>query len=175
MTERINYLNCKYQIDGDFRLHYGSELQALDPCQRVTDPNIIVGIVDNSLLPAQRLLILPKDRSCVQVRIPTTGAIVQLPLQGKSASLYFDDAPMKETIHDMVRRHLHSKPDRRDHLHLSLVGWIEEAGWQVWWAPLQERNNLVHVRIIANSTAEKGEDPTIEEATKLATSFVKAC
>jgi hypothetical protein len=140
MKETINYLSCNIQIDEIGRLCYGEgAAKFLYPCQKITDPNIVVAMIDNNSLPAQRLLLQQKDRTVIRVKNPISDEILVLKLPGKSASLYFDDCPNRKTVISIVKDHLRSEPDRRDHIFLSCVSLIEEAGWQAWWAPLQEK------------------------------------
>lgn len=93
---------------------------------------------------------------------------------GKSAFLYFEDVPTRDIVGSLVDASMKRAKERTDHLHLSTVGWIEEAGWQVWWTPLPERNHWLHARIVPNSIAERGVVPTLDEATALRDSFIKA-
>jgi hypothetical protein len=174
MSERIKFGNGCYSVDGQYRLHFGSnESEILLPCRRINDPNLLIGIIDNNNLNPKRLLILPKDRAPIRVTIIETGETLQIKYPGKSAFLYLDCNPSKNTVNGIVRYKLKSIPDRRDHLHLSTVEWIEESGWQAWWAPIELGGNLMHVRLIPSSIIDKQLDPTIIEASALSAAFIK--
>ena len=157
------------------RLSYqNGETKYLEPCGRITDPDLLIGILANNQLHAERFLLTHKDKQPIRIIIEETGRQMQIKHPGKSAFLYFEGLPTKNTLRRLVDTSLQRISERRDHLHLTTVAWVEEAGWQVWWTPLPERENWLHVRLVSNRTAERSIDPSLEETTALKEAFIKA-
>jgi hypothetical protein len=159
---RLNYYN------GDGKQKY------LLPCARITDPDLLVGVIDYNQLPIKRLRPAHKDRLPIRLVIEQTGEILEVTHHGISAFLYFHGLPNREVMGVLVESGLKRLRKRTDHLHLSIVRWIEEAGWQAWWTPLPERDNWLHLRLIPNCIAEEGRNASDVEANSLKEAFVKA-
>lgn len=156
-------------------LYYGADgTKSLLPCQRIVDPDIQVGILGYGRIQAQRLLPAHKDRQPIRLVLVQTGEEVSVTYPGKSAFLYFDGIPTADSLGKIVSKSLSRIREVRDHLHLSTVAWIEEAGWQVWWTPLPEREHWLHARLIPNCVVERGVDPTLDDARALKEVFIKA-
>lgn len=156
----------------DLRLQYGNG-RLIHPCATITDPDLLVGVFDNNVLPGKRFLLTSKDRQSITVQHRPEGNIYRTSEPGKSAFLYFGDPPTKLARDTIVANYLKRGSTRTDHLHLATVDWIEEAGWQTIWTPLPERKHWLHVRLVSDSTILSGVDPTMEEAQRLSEAFVK--
>ncbi len=161
--------------DKNFHLSYGaSKDKMLVPCEPITDELICLGIIGNGIVHAAKLLLLPKDRAPIHVQNPTTNEIYSLTYPGKSAILGLDpNICDKEILNLIVKGQLGTEPDRRDHLHISSVAKIMNAGWVAFWAPLQLEHKIAHARLVAKRTIDYAEDPTLEDAQKLANVFEK--
>jgi len=171
--ERHFSIDPRFSLDNFFRLHFKSGA-ILEPCEPITQHDLTVAVVDNNHLNPHRLLLVPKDREPIRVTLPETQEEKILFHSGKSAFLFLEEGNNHTAmVRSFMNRLVGGFADRRDHLHIATVGQIEGVGWQVWWAPLQMRGNLTHVRIICNSTIESGQKPTLEDATRLANVFEK--
>lgn len=146
------------------------------PCQRITDPELLVGLLAYNQIHPPRFMLKPKDKAPVKVVLgdgeQTKTYVAQYP--GKSAFLYLLGEPTRETVEAIVSESMRRPRERTDHLHLATVAGIEEAGWQVWWAPLPERGHWMHVRIVPGTYIKRGVYPSLEDAEKLRGAFVKA-
>ena len=171
--ENLRYSYTGSVLSPDFRLSNENGI-SISPCERVSNPDLLVGILGNNKFNHMRLLVAHRDRLPIKITDETTGQRFQLNYPGKSAFFYFYDQPDKNILSQVVEEQLQRLKDRGDHLHLSTVGWVEEAGWQVWWAPLPESNNWLHVRLVPNSIIEYNQDPTEDEAMALKEVFVRA-
>lgn len=172
---RLRYEYLGGTIDASGRLVYSQDgSKHLLACQRVLDPDIQVGLLGFRRMQPKRFIPAHKDRQPIRLALGQTGQEVQLAYPGKSAFLYFDGVPTTETLGRWVNESLKRIKEDKDHLHLSTVAWIEEAGWQVWWTPLPERDQWLHVRLVPNSIVEKGIDPTLDQAAALRDVFIKA-
>ncbi|MBI2593811.1 hypothetical protein HYW44_04185 [Candidatus Daviesbacteria bacterium] len=164
--------------DSTGRLTYrnGGRDRYLFPCQRVTDPDVLVGLLAYNQMQPKRFIPTHRDWQPITITLGEgeTAQKLSLAYPGKSAFLYFEGVPTQEIVGALVNASLQRVKERTDHLHLSTVGWIEEAGWQVWWTPLPERNHWLHARVVPNSVVERGQIPTLEEATALREVFIKA-
>lgn len=170
MSERFFNVGPGCDLDGNFRLYLRGA--RLEPCARIEQPDITVGIVDNRTLNPRRLMLVEKDQKPLIVTIPDTQEVQLLPHPGKSAFLVLDEKITKERVHRMVREAMDGEPDRRDHLHTASVRCIEEAGWQVWWAPLPMTGRVTHVRLVANATLWE-DGVSLEDAELLAAAFMR--
>lgn len=175
--ERFFQLQTEYGLDNHFLLHYGDELQRrLYPFQEIFDTSMQLGIVSNSCVSPRRLLLLEKDRLPLRITIPETGNDIFFPFAGKSAFIMLEKkGDPKSYVTTIVKSLLNGEPDRRDHLHAATVGKIRETGWVPFWAPLQLQRNALHVRMVAERTLNAHEDPTEEDALRLAQVFTKFC
>ncbi len=146
------------------------------PCQRITDPELLVGLLAYNHIHPPRFMLKPKDKAPVKVVLgegeQAETYVAEYP--GKSAFLYLLGEPTRETVEAIVGESMRRPRERTDHLHLATVARIEEAGWQVWWAPLPERGHWMHVRIVPGTYIKKGVYPSLEDAEKLRGAFVKA-
>lgn len=171
--ERHFSIDPRYSLDNYFRLHFRSGA-ILEPCEPIAHTDFVIAVVDNNHLSAKRLLLVPKDREPIRITLPETQEEKMLPHPGKSAFIFLGERQDTATmVRSFVNRLVGGQADRRDHLHATTVGQITEVGWQVWWAPLQMQGNLMHVRIICNSTIHSGQEPTIDDATRLMNVFRK--
>lgn len=118
-------------------------------------------------------MILDKDRETITVFNPKSGKEISLKYPGKSSFIHNEECGCKIDAQGIIRRNTEMVPDRRDHLFVATIGQIEDAGWQVWWAPLQLRGLAMHCRIIPEVTIMEKRDPAIEEASRLAKIFIK--
>lgn len=176
MSERIYWsLNRPYGWDDNFNFRYGEAGQkALIPCQPIQDKGLCLGIVGNSHLRPDQLMVLDRDRSIIKVTIEGSGETVELSLPGKSALIVLEpNICDRELLTHIVRTDLSGNPDRHDHLYAAKIAEIETTDWVAYWAPLQLSHKLTHVRLVARRTIERGEDPTIEDAQKLIDVFSK--
>ncbi len=174
--ERVFTLSPFHGVDSLGRLRYGANLaKVLNPCEPIGDKDMKLGIIDNNYLNPKRLEIVPKDRMPISVDIPDTGETLTLLHPGKSASICLTPARCgPELTRQIVEDQLHGTMDRRDKLHMSSVGQVLAAGWFACWAPLQEKRVMLHVRLVADRTIAKNEDPTEEDVLSLASAFVRA-
>lgn len=170
--ERFFSIDPRYSLDNYFRLHFQNGT-LLEPCEPITQSDLQIAIVDNNCLNPKRLLLVQKDKESICVTIPETQEEKIMRYPGKSAFLFLEKGNAGTAVSDFVKRLVGGHPDRRDHLHITTVGQIKEAGWQVWWVPLQMRGNLTHVRMICDSTISSGQEPTLENAIRLANVFKK--
>jgi hypothetical protein len=174
--ERYYQLSKYHAIDSKARLRYGKEFEKMMiPCEPIADEDLSLGIIDNNKLNPRRLLLAPKDRNTILVTIPETGDTCKVDKPGKSASICLtpnDCGP--DLVKRMVRDDLSGTPDRRDHIHIATIGKIKAAGWTPFWAPLQLDKKILHVRMVAERTINSGDDPTEEDAIRLAQAFLKA-
>ncbi len=175
MVERITQLSHNYALDNFFRLRYGVEgANTLMPCEPINDPHLVLGIIDNNNVNPRRLLLLDKDLAPIRVTSPETGKDHALALPGKSAFICFTNEECEEDIvREMVASNLACEPNRRHHLHLATVAKIKTAGWTPFWAPLQLKGNVLHVRMVAQRTIDTLAHPTIDDAQRLAEAFTK--
>lgn len=173
---RYEYRGGITDSSGILAYRNGGEGKRLFPCTRVVDPDILVGLFAYNQMDPKRFIPRHRDRQPININIGEGDSAKKLTLNypGKSAFLYFEGVPTKEIVGSLVNACLQRIRERTDHLHLSTVGWIEEAGWQVWWTPLPERNHWLHARIVANSVVERGIDPGIGDASALREAFIKA-
>lgn len=171
--EILHHLRPEYSLDNYFRLHYGEKGEKrLLPCSEIMDTDLTLGIVANSHVNPSRLLLSDKDRTEITVILQENGEEVILPWAGKSGFILLKKQSDPRTyVTNVVRSLLNGNPDRRDHIHIATVGDIQSVGWHVYWAPLQMVGNLLHVRIVAGRTLTQQQDPTLEDATQLATIF----
>jgi hypothetical protein len=173
--ERIFHLNQYCRINSDFELYYGKDFsKKLLPCKEITDKNLIIGIIDNNNLNQRRLLLTDNDRLPIDVTIPSSGEIVRLVYPGKSAFVNLGEEKSRAFVKEYVNR-IFTEYDRRDHLHCTTVGEIENMGWRVFWAPRQMKKNLIHVRLVSDTTIDHNIDPGLEEATRLMNKFHREC
>ncbi len=168
------FVNKPYGYDNLARFRYGPNWEkALNPCEPIGDKEMCIGIIENSVLKASRLMVTDKDREIIRVTAPETGDTKDLFLQGKSGFIILEpDACNKEFIKDTVANLLDSNGDRHDYVHVAKVKDIENAGWIAYWAPIQldgrmRTAKIPHVRIIAKRTILTGEDPTINDVESL--------
>lgn len=177
MGERVHWvLNRPYGYDEDFWFRYGKNGEhALTPCEVIEDKKMCLGIIGNSALRPDQLLVSSRDRETIKVTIPETGNTIEFTMPGKSALIVLEPNICDRSLTDkIVKIDLLGEPDRHDHLYATSVGEIELAGWKAYWTPLQlYPTRLAHVRIVSQHTIESGEDPTIEEATRLREVFTK--
>ena len=158
MPERIFPLSQNYAINESFELLYGPELsRKLVPCTEITDGDLTVSIVSNNHVKPEKFLIDSAGRKPIRVNIPISGETVSLDYPGKSGILTLGDKLNQRLLERYVSELLDGKYDRRDHLHHAKVSDINEAGWKVFWAPLQLKRNLIHVRIVCESNFVAGE------------------
>lgn len=171
--ERYFSIDPRFSLDNYFRLHF-KDGTVLEPCKPITQSDLVIAVVDNNHLKPNRLLLVPKDRESIRVTLPETQEEKIIPYPGKSAFLFLEERrDIATTVRGCVNRLIGGQADRRDHLHTTTVGQIEAVGWQTWWAPRQMQGNLRHIRIICNSTIQFGQEPTLEDATRLASVFEK--
>lgn len=173
MTERMLELSPYHGLDAYFRLCYGEYFsKKLNPCEQITDGGMQLGIIDNKRINPQRLMLVPKDREVVRVTIPETGEDIELTFPGKSAIIcMIEEDCGPDLVREIVTNQLSGQPDRRDHLHMTTVGAAQEAGWVAYWAPLQLERKILHARLVVERTIRSGEEPTIEDAKRLANAF----
>ena len=172
--ERLRYGHVSVILD-KAELVYGPEKsRKLIPCERILDPDLRVGILSANNLLAPRFLLTPKDKQSITLLAPDSGTVFRIALPGKSAFLYFGENPDKNTVIDLVQFNMKRDMKRDDHLHLTTVKAIEQAGWEAWWTPLPDRDNWLHVRLVSNRTTIKGELPELTEAKSLCAAFKKA-
>ena len=173
MIERVLGLSPYHGIDEHFRLCYGERFdKRLEPCEPITDWSVLLGIIDNKHINPQRLMLVPKDKEIVRVTIPETGDERTLTFPGKSAIICVaEDDCGPELIRNIVTGQLSGQPDRRDHLHMTTIGEVQGTGWVAYWAPLQLESKVLHARLVAERTIRSGEEPTIEDAKRLANAF----
>lgn len=160
---------------GQFMTEQQTERQVL-PCQRITDPELLVGLLAYNQTHPPRFMLKPKDKAPVKVVLgegeQTETYVAEYP--GKSAFLYLLGEPTRETVEAIVSESMRRPRERTDHLHLATVAGIEEVGWQVWWVPLPERDNWMHVRIVPGTYIERGVYPSLEDAARLRQAFIRA-
>lgn len=177
-AERVHWeINRPYGFDDSFRLHYSEGgKKTINPLEVIQDKELCLGVIDNSVLKPKRLMVFDKDREPIKVTIPKTGDTIEFGLQGKSAVIIFEpNVCNKEMVKNMVLAIFKFNPSSGRHLHATSVSEIENAGWVAYWAPLQLKHLIDHVRLVAQSTIHQGTDPTIEEAESLANAFKKIC
>ena len=174
MVDRIEwFINRPYGVDNYARLRYGESGQnALIPCEPVQDRSLCLGIVGNSKLKIDKLMITDTDRKPIKVTSEATSETVLLTYPGKSAFVIFEpNACDKSFVKETVTYLLNSTADRRDRIHVATVAEVEEAGWTVFYAPLQLKPIYNHMRIVSKRTIATGEDPTVNDIEKLKSVF----
>jgi len=117
-------------------------------------------------------LLLPKDRESIKITKLDDNISCAILHPGKSAKICFTPKGCgPEIVKDFVTKDIAGNYDRRDHLHISTVAKIKDAGWTPVWAPLQLLGRILHVRMIAQRTIESGHDPILEDAVNLSRAF----
>lgn len=176
-VERFFRLSNVHGIDNYLQLYYGSQLEKrLQPCAEIKDRGMLVGIVGNGSVRPDQLLLTDRDREPILVTIPETGETCKVYMPGKSGIIILNPSKCgKDELKDIVNNHLGGQYDRHDHLHAATIGNINEAGWNVYWAPLQLERKILHTRLIAKRTVELGLDPSEEDVTALSSSLAKIC
>lgn len=160
------------QFDGGIELRYG-ESGVAKPCDRLMDPQLMIGVISNGRINPKRFLIDGIDTQPIMICDTTNSSIVKMRYPGKSAFLYFHNEADRRVVGELVEITLAREPDRRDKLHVASVQNIEEAGWQAWWTPLPSRKNWLHVRLVPNCEIEEGRKPNLEEVQLLQQVFKK--
>ncbi len=168
MAERIyREINRSFGVDTNACFRYGDQMEKkLEPAVAIGDKNLCLGVLENSILKPPRLLLFGKDREPIRVSIPSTNDIVEIAHPGKSALVVLQpNLCDRQSINDIVIT-IFGKTSTR-YLHVATVGEIEDAGWIPYYAPLQLRGLMDHVRMVAKRTLESSEDPTMEDAENL--------
>lgn len=170
MAERVISSDPYHTLDEYFVLRFEGGEQ-LHPCQEIQYPALQVCIVDNKRINPRRLLIIAgKDDQ--QINVTThDGYCHTLNYPGKSAFLDAHKFSFEREVQQFMNKLLHVPSDRRDHLHISTVGAINNVGWRVYWAPLQMTGKLFHVRLVCQSTIDGCGNPSIDDAERLASAF----
>lgn len=160
------------QLDDYFRIHYrngGSETQILTPGEVITDPNLEICIIGNRSLRPESLLLRPDDHKIISVDIPATGDVVDIDQPGKSGMILFykSGSNGRQRLQNAVLEALNRDHKRQDDGHVAKVRQINDAGWRVYWAPLQDRRMLNHVRLVPVDSNGRCIEPTDFECNNL--------
>jgi hypothetical protein len=172
--ERLHQVSPEACLNNYFQLCYGNNFEKkLNPLVPIPDESLSLSIIENNTLKVQRLLLMKKDHTPILVQVPATGDILRLEYPGKSARLNLSNENLnKGWLSNVINQEFNTSPDRRDHLHTATIQDIHNAGYLVFWAPLQIESLPFHVRIISKKTI-LGQDITIDDATKLAQCFTR--
>lgn len=180
MSERIWWiLNRPFGIDKNYNLRFGENGEKkLVPFEPIPYKDLCLGVIDNSTLKPERLMLFDKDRREILLNNPDTNQLTRLILPGKSAVLVLTpDVCNREFVKDVVLTTLGKNHASGRHIHVATVAEIEDAGWVPYYAPLQMEGLPDHVRLVAKRTiATQGkEDPTITDAQSLVNALIKIC
>jgi len=173
-VERFFRLSPQHSITNYYELICSSpsgEKIKVKPCEPICSPELVIGLVANNNIKPKRLMVRGRDCKPIQVYIPALENTVQVAHPGKSGFISLSNKA-GDPIRSAVETYLDRQPNRRDHVHFANVGNIMNAGWTVFWAPLNEFK-LLHVRIVADRTIQSGNLPSLDDASKLAQVFSK--
>lgn len=160
------------ELDDWYQLHYqdgDSKTEVLRPGEIITDPDLEICIIGNRSLRPDHLLLRDSDREPIEILIPDKDETVIINQPGKSGMFLLHKSGLngRQRMENAVLMALNRNPKRQDNGHVATVREINQAGWEIVWAPLQNKNLFNHVRLMPVDESGRYFEPTLKECEQL--------